>query len=126
MAKIFDDLKTGLGEIDKFVSGERKGYRVTLPAEVDVKTIRKNLHMTQAKFSDAFGFSIDAVKHWECGRRSPEASARAFLTVIARNPEAVMAALHNPAKRLDAAKSGRSTQRPRKTSKRIAPASGRC
>ena len=67
MGKMFDDLKTGLDEIDNFLAGARKGYRVTLPAEVDVRTIRKNLHMTQARFSDAFGFSIDAVKHWECG-----------------------------------------------------------
>ena len=50
--------------------------------------------MTQAGFSDAFGFSLDAVKHWEGGRRTPEASARAFLTVIARNPNAVISALH--------------------------------
>ena len=44
--------------------------------------------MTQARFSDTFGFSLDAVKHWEGGRRTPESSARAFLTVIARNPTA--------------------------------------
>jgi hypothetical protein len=53
--------------------------------------------MTQSRFSDTFGFSLDAVKHWEGGRRTPESSARAFLTVIARNPNAVIAALH-PAK----------------------------
>ncbi len=47
--------------------------------------------MTQAAFSNAFGFSLDAVKHWEGGRRTPEASARAFLTVIAKNPNAVLA-----------------------------------
>ena len=50
--------------------------------------------MTQATFSDTFGFSLDAVKHLEGGRRTPEASARAFLTVIAKNPKAVIAALH--------------------------------
>jgi len=61
---------------------------------VDVKSIRKQLHMTQAGFSAAFGFSLDAVKHWEGGRRTPEASARAFLTVISKNPGAVLGALH--------------------------------
>jgi hypothetical protein len=45
-------------------------------------------------FSDTFGFSLDAVKHWEGGRRTPESSARAFLTVIAKNPGAVIEALH--------------------------------
>jgi putative transcriptional regulator len=50
--------------------------------------------MTQARFSQIFGFSLDAVKHWEGGRRTPESSARAFFTVIARNPQAVIKALH--------------------------------
>ena len=91
---MFDDLKKGLGEIDDFLAGKPAGHKVTVPAQIDVKSIRKSLHMTQASFSGAFGFSLDAVKHWEGGRRTPEASARAFLTVIAKNPKAVLAALH--------------------------------
>src|SRR5271168_4105238 len=94
MATMFDDLKAGLEEVDAFLGGETAGFKVALPAEVDVKSIRKRLKMTQARFSDTFGFSLDAVKHWEGGRRTPESSARAFLTVIARNPGAVIAALH--------------------------------
>jgi putative transcriptional regulator len=91
---MFDDLKKGLAEVEDFLTGKQEGFEVTLPAQIDVKAIRKGLHMTQARFSAAFGFSLDAVKHWEGGRRTPEASARAFLTVIARNPKAVLAALH--------------------------------
>jgi putative transcriptional regulator len=95
MARMFEDLKAGLTDVDNFLAGERVGYKVNVPAEIDVKSIRKGLRMTQAKFSDVFGFSLDSVKHWEGGRRIPEASARAFLTVIARNPKAVIAALHS-------------------------------
>ena len=91
---MFDDLKNALDEVDEFLAGKQEGYKVAVPAHIDVKTIRKRLHMTQARFSAAFGFSLDAVKHWEGGRRTPEASARAFLTVIAKNPRAVIAALH--------------------------------
>ena len=94
MTKMFEDMKRGLEEVNAFLAGESAGYKVTLPAEVDVKSIRKRLKMTQARFSDTFGFSLDAVKHWEGGRRTPESSARAFLTVIARNPRAVIEALH--------------------------------
>jgi putative transcriptional regulator len=94
MTTVYDDLMTGLDEIDTFLSGTEAGYKVTLPAEVDVKSIRKRLKMTQSRFSATFGFSLDAVKHWEGGRRTPEASARAFLTVIARNPHAVITALN--------------------------------
>jgi len=93
MTPIFNDLMNGLDEVDAFLAGKTAGYKVSVPTDVDVKSIRKRLNMTQARFSDAFGFSLDAVKHWEGGRRTPEASARAFLTVIAKNPAAVMSAL---------------------------------
>jgi|SRR5580658_7739109 putative transcriptional regulator len=94
MTKLFDDLMTGLDEVEAFLAGKSAGYKVNLPATVDVRGIRKRLKMTQGRFSDTFGFSLDAVKHWEGGRRTPESSARAFLTVIAKNPSAVIAALH--------------------------------
>jgi len=93
---LFDDLMQGLKEVDQFLAGKTAGYRVTVPEEIDVKAIRQRLRMTQAGFSAAFGFSLDAVKHWEGGRRTPEASARAFLTVISKNPGAVLGALHSP------------------------------
>jgi putative transcriptional regulator len=94
MTTLLNDLMTGLDEVDAFLAGKTAGYKVHLPAEIDVKGIRKRLKMTQTHFSNTFGFSLDAVKHWEGGRRTPESSARAFLTVIARNPAAVIAALH--------------------------------
>jgi putative transcriptional regulator len=90
----FNNLMTGLDEVDAFLARESTGYKVTLPVEIDVKSIRKRLKMTQSRFSATFGFSLDAVKHWEGGRHTPEASARAFLTVIARNPNAMILALH--------------------------------
>lgn len=92
--KAFSKIMQGLGEAKAYLEGERAGYKVTVPPSVDVKSIRKGLHMTQVAFSDSFGFSLDAVKHWEGGRRTPEVPARAYLTVIQRNPSAVLKALH--------------------------------
>jgi putative transcriptional regulator len=92
--KAFSKVMRGLTETQAYMDGERQGYKVTVPPSVDVKSIRKGLKMTQAKFSDSFGFSLDTVKHWEGGRRTPEVPARAYLTVIQRNPEAVLEALH--------------------------------
>jgi len=123
MATMFEDLKAGLSEVDAFLAGQRSGYKVSVPAEIDVKSIRKGLHMTQARFSEAFGFSLDAVKHWEGGRRTPEASARAFLTVIAKNPKAVISALHRPVNGPEAPPSvGNSVRHGRKPSKPSTPA----
>ena len=93
MTTMFEDLKNGLKEVDAFLAGETAGYKVSVPTDVDVKAIRGRLNMTQAKFSDTFGFSLDAVKHWEGGRRTPEAPARALLRVIDYAPKTVLSAL---------------------------------
>lgn len=91
--EVLSKLLRGLDEAGAYLDGEREGFRVTVPDAVDVKSIRKGLGMTQAAFSSSFGFSLDAVKHWEGGRRTPEVPARAYLTVIQRNPAAVLEAL---------------------------------
>ena len=72
MGTMFEQLMTGLDEVEAYLGGERTGYKVNVPADVDVKEIRTRLGMTQAEFSEAFGFSLDAVKHWEGRRRTPE------------------------------------------------------
>jgi putative transcriptional regulator len=90
----FEKLMSGLDEVEAFLAGEREGMKVHVPDEVDVKSIRQRLNMTQSRFSETFGFSLDAIKHWEGGRRTPEAPARTLLTVIDRNPAAVITALY--------------------------------
>jgi putative transcriptional regulator len=92
----FEQMMNGLNDVEAFLAGEQEGFKAHVPQEVDVKAIRNRLGMTQARFSDTFGFSLDAIKHWEGGRRSPEAPARTLLTVIDKNPAAVLTAL-NPA-----------------------------
>lgn len=62
----------------------------SVPSTVDLKVIRARLRMTQAQFADTFGFTLHAVRHWEQGTRTPEGAARVLLTVIAREPGAVV------------------------------------
>ncbi len=93
MSELFQDMMQGLNEVEDFLTSKHAGFKVHVPETIDVKQIRSRLHMTQASFSAAFGFSLDTIKHWEGGRRTPEAAARAYLTVIAKNPKAVIAAL---------------------------------
>lgn len=76
-----------------YARGAREGYEVHVPERVDVRAIRRRLGLSQAQFARRFGFSLDAVQNWEQGRRQPEASARLFLKVIAREPKAVQRAL---------------------------------
>ena len=89
----FEQMMDGLNDVESFLAGKQKGFKAHVPNQVDVKAIRNKLGMTQARFSNTFGFSLDAIKHWEGGRRTPEAPARTLLTVIDRNPAAVLTAL---------------------------------
>ena len=119
----FDQMMDGLNDVEAFLAGEQEGFKAHVPQEVDVKAIRNRLGMTQAKFSDTFGFSLDAIKHWEGGRRTPEAPARTLLTVIDKNPAAVLTAL-DPAAFVAAVGSSKRTthvrgDRKRPTSSRI-------
>ena len=93
MSKLFEEMAQGTAEARAYMEGERKGYKVTLPGSIDVRGLRKRLHFSQGHFANAFGLSVDAVRHWESGRRNPEAAARALLTVIAHDPQLVMRAL---------------------------------
>jgi len=68
-------------------------YRVYVPAEVDVKAIRRGLKMTQAQFAARYGFPLGTLRDWEQGKSKPDTSARAYLQVILKEPKAVERAL---------------------------------
>jgi putative transcriptional regulator len=74
-------------------AGEANMYAVHIPEEIDVRAIRVRLGLTQQQFAIRFGFSVNTLRHWEQGRRIPEAPTRAYLLVIDREPQAVLKAL---------------------------------
>lgn len=78
-----------------FARGEAdlKKFRIHVPADVDVKDIRRRLKLTQDEFSRRFGIPQGTLRDWEQGRRRPEGPARAFLMVIQHEPKAVERAL---------------------------------
>jgi len=58
-----------------------------------VKIIRRSLGLSQEEFAARFHIPIGTLRDWEQGRKDPDAAARAYLTVIGRNPAAVTEAL---------------------------------
>ena len=58
-----------------------------------VKIIRRALRLTQEEFARRFHIPLGTLRDWEQGAATPDQSARAYLTVIARNPDAVREAL---------------------------------
>jgi putative transcriptional regulator len=63
------------------------------PTPLDVKAIRRRVKMSQAEFARAYGISKRALQEWERGGRQPDSAARAYLTVIAKEPVVVRRAL---------------------------------
>ena len=51
------------------------------------------MKLSRQKFADRFGLYARAVQEWEQGSRVPDRAARVLLTVIDRDPEAVVRVL---------------------------------
>jgi putative transcriptional regulator len=61
-----------------------------------VKIIRRALGISQEDFAARYHIPIGTLRDWEQGRAAPDQAARAYLTVIARDPESVRKALIRP------------------------------
>ena len=96
MSKIGESLLKGAEEALAYTKGNKKHtstHKVRIEDEIDIFDIRQNLNMSREEFSDKFGFSLRTLEKWERRERLPTGPARAYLTVIAHNPRAVIKAL---------------------------------
>ena len=59
------------------------------------KTLRRALHLTQEEFAARYRIPIGTLRDWEQGRCEPDQPARAYLAVIAHDPEGVRRALRS-------------------------------
>jgi putative transcriptional regulator len=57
------------------------------------RTLRRALGLTQEEFAARYRIPLGTLRDWEQGRSEPDQPARAYLTVIARDPEGVRRAL---------------------------------
>lgn len=79
-------IERGLLQALAFARGtaDESQVRVHIPPEIDTRSIRAKLGMTQEQFAHAFGFDLETLRHWEHGRRVPDASAQTCLMAIGR------------------------------------------
>ena len=94
-SRVGHEIETALGEVLAHVRGE-----VELPCRViddpsaeRIRALRKRLRLSRERFAERFGLDARAIQDWEQGRRVPDRAARVLLTVIDREPEAVIRAL---------------------------------
>jgi putative transcriptional regulator len=93
---VADELVGAMREAAGIALGEVKPaavHQFPLPLDVDVRAVRAGTGLSRNEFARRFALDPRALQDWEQGRRRPDRAARAYLTVIARHPEAVVEAL---------------------------------
>ena len=88
--KLFNELESNLKEAVNIAKGRvapKTAYVVVTPAQI--KAIRRKAKMSQAMFARSFHLSLDTVKGWEQGKRSPDAAASNYLRLIQADPDFV-------------------------------------
>ena len=58
------------------------------------KIIRRALELTQEEFAARYHIPLGTLRDWEQGRAEPDQPTRAYLTLIARDPEHVYRTLN--------------------------------
>ena len=89
------EIETALGEVLAHVRCETElpCRIVDDPAAGRIVALRKRFRLRRREFADRFGLDARAVQEWEQGRQVPDRAARVLLTIIDRDPEAVIRAL---------------------------------
>jgi putative transcriptional regulator len=91
----FEKLVASIKEAGEIKGGLRAPSRVYEIEPPDIRTIRKELNVSQSEFALMIGVSVRTLQNWEQGRRKPEGPAKALLRIASKNPQAVLDALHS-------------------------------
>jgi putative transcriptional regulator len=90
----FQELLRSVRQAGEIRRRTRRPSRTTRFRPTDVQAVRAKLGASQAEFALMIGVSVATLRNWEQGRRKPDGPALALLRVAARNPKAVIEALH--------------------------------
>ena len=94
------DSKTILSEAEMEEISERpftKEELETMPRRPRTIILRRALGLTQEEFSARFAIPLGTLRDWEQRRSAPDATAQAYLKLIAADPQGVAKAVGNSA-----------------------------
>lgn len=86
MSKFGEDLIAAMEEVSAHAAGTGKVARVHGVEIPNARAIRESLGLSQQAFASAYRIPLATLKGWEQGRRQPDATASAYLSVIAKLP----------------------------------------
>lgn len=74
-----------LEAVQQMKAGDKS--RVYSPEQILAIAARRSSNLTQLEFARLLGVSVDAIRDWEQGRRSPRGAARTLLRIAMMHPE---------------------------------------
>ncbi|MBI4352855.1 MAG: helix-turn-helix domain-containing protein [Candidatus Omnitrophica bacterium] len=89
----FKDLLKSIDELRAIHAHKQKPARIIHFNPIEVKAIRRKLHVSQPQFAHLIGVSPATLKNWEQGRTYPEGAARMLLAIAARRPDVILETL---------------------------------
>ena len=92
---LFESLKEGLKEAVAIRRGELVPGRMIEISPPDAKSVRAKVGLSQTEFARLIGVKVATLRNWEQNRRHPTGPAAALLTIVEKEPEAALRALHN-------------------------------
>ena len=90
LSPVAQGIVNGLNEVLADLRAPQSTLTKTVVYRVDPKKIRERLHMSQSKFSEAFGIPVGTLRNWEQGTRRIDNSSMAYLRTIMLHPQAAM------------------------------------
>lgn len=91
---LFDDLKQSMKEAAAIRRGNLAPGHVTEMLPPDAKSIRAKVGLSQSEFAQLIGVKVATLRNWEQHRRQPTGAAAALLTIVEKEPDAALRALH--------------------------------
>lgn len=90
-----DDLIESLNQAVAFSKGSTKSAKVHGVHVPNVRSLRQRPNMSQQVFASTYRIPLATLQGWEQGRRQPDATAAAYLSVIEKMPTEAQAALES-------------------------------
>jgi len=88
--ELFEELTNSIKQAGSIRKGLIKPSRIFNYPPVGVRRLRDRLHFSQSQFALMIGVNKSTLQNWEQGRRKPEGPAKVLLTIVEKDPKAVI------------------------------------
>ena len=100
MSKEFESIMRGLQQVADYKRGDKSKCRVRVvdipnikPVQAfskeEIKAIRQEANLPQARFAELLGVSPRSVEAWEAGKRKPTGTANRLFQLIKNDPSLI-------------------------------------